>query len=372
MAGIYKSDKNRARGVRGKWSYWYINEFGRRKFATGYGDKAETLRLAIKTEEDCKRVRDGLVDPADATRRASLAEPVASYLEDWQGYILAGGATPKHANQRVEAVRKILLPTPDDKTTPLGAVEWGKVPGRAVAGDDSIRTRNYRLGAVRSFVRWLVASGKLASNPLGPVRPVKGNGTVKVRRRAMSTGEEAKLFAFLVSDKAGDVLGASAVERADLYRFALATGLRADEIRCLTCGDLDVKESTVRVRAETAKGSRAALQPLPYGFKASGAFWKAVQRPYRHARPLLRVPEKTASMLQRDLKAAGVKVETADGTIDFHALRHTYVTRLVAAGVDVKTVQTLARHADVTTTLKYYAHPDPGKLREAVEKIAKG
>lgn len=370
MPGIFKTDANKARGARGKWSYWYINELGQRKFGTGYGDKGETLKLAIKREKDCKRVRDGLADPADGLRLAMTRTPVVDYLAEWERYILAGGATAKHARQRAEAVRKILLP--DEATRGvviLGAVEWGTVAARAVAGDDSIRTRNYRLSSVRSFVAWLVKGGRLAANPLGAVRPIKSNGTKSVRRRVLTRKEESKLFDYLFHVARTDELGASPPERADLYRLALATGLRADELRSLQCGDVDTTRRVVRVRAETAKGSRAAELPLPCWLIMTRAFWSRAEV-FRATVPILTVPEKTAKLLQRDLKAAGVKIRTADGVVDFHALRHTFVSRLVAAGVDIKTVQTLARHADIATTLKYYAHPDPDRLRNAVERLA--
>ena len=51
-------------------------------------------------------------------------------------------------------------------------------------------------------------------------------------------------------------------------------------------------------------------------------------------------------MLRRDLEAAGIPYRTAEGIADFHALRHTYASRLVRHGVSVKVAQDLARHSD--------------------------
>jgi hypothetical protein len=59
-------------------------------------------------------------------------------------------------------------------------------------------------------------------------------------------------------------------------------------------------------------------------------------------------------MLQVDLKAAKVPYETADGVLDFHALRATYITELVRANTHPKIVQTLARHSEISLTMKLY------------------
>ena len=53
----------------------------------------------------------------------------------------------------------------------------------------------------------------------------------------------------------------------------------------------------------------------------------------------------------------------------FHAIRHTYATRLFEADVPVKTVQTLLGHKDISTTMNIYTHVSKDKKNEAVEKL---
>lgn len=57
--------------------------------------------------------------------------------------------------------------------------------------------------------------------------------------------------------------------------------------------------------------------------------------------------------------------------IKFHGLRHTYATRLIEAGMDFKTASHLLGHADITTTLKIYAHVTPDKARQAIDQAYK-
>ena len=53
----------------------------------------------------------------------------------------------------------------------------------------------------------------------------------------------------------------------------------------------------------------------------------------------------------------------------FHALRHTYATRLFEAGIPIKTVQVLMGHSDIKTTMNIYTHVMPEEKTKAVEKI---
>ncbi len=71
-------------------------------------------------------------------------------------------------------------------------------------------------------------------------------------------------------------------------------------------------------------------------------------------------------MLQRDLKAAGVPYKTEAGYADFHALRHTYISRLIRSGVNLKVAQALARHSSVVLTADLYGHLAPGEKTAAV------
>jgi integrase len=64
-----------------------------------------------------------------------------------------------------------------------------------------------------------------------------------------------------------------------------------------------------------------------------------------------------------------LKVETHEGKVDFHCLRHTFATWLVQGGVDIKTAQTLLRHSTPSMTLGIYAHSQSDNLTKAIDGL---
>jgi integrase len=72
--------------------------------------------------------------------------------------------------------------------------------------------------------------------------------------------------------------------------------------------------------------------------------------------------ENIIARILHGLKAAKIEVSTPDGVLDFHALRTTYITNLVRAGLYPKTVQTLARHSTVELTMKIYARLNKNEI----------
>ncbi len=151
------------------------------------------------------------------------------------------------------------------------------------------------------------------------------------------------------------------------YRVALGTGFRADEMRSLTPGSfrMDDTPPVVVCEAGYTKNGHRAEQPIPEALAALLRPWLAI-RP--SDRPVFKL-RRPAETFRRDLAAAGIAPETAAGTIDFHALRATYVSHLVASGASVKTCQELARHATASLTIGIYAKASLHDIAVAVESL---
>jgi integrase len=200
-------------------------------------------------------------------------------------------------------------------------------------------------------------------------KPARPDANVVVARelaRLIQTAEEGD-----------DVLGMPGPERAMLYRLAVGTGFRAGELRSLTpeSFDLDAEPPTVTVEAGYSKHRREDVQPIRRDLADLLRPWLAGKE---HGKPVFKIPSKTAKMMREDLEAGRdawleeapskkvrkerektsfLKYRDAAGRVaDFHALRHTYISRLVRSGANVKVAQELARHSTPTLTLGRYAH----------------
>ncbi len=72
-------------------------------------------------------------------------------------------------------------------------------------------------------------------------------------------------------------------------------------------------------------------------------------------------------MLRADLESAGIDYQDASGRVlDFHALRHTFITMVVNSGASVKVAQELARHSTPTLTIGRYAHAEMSDRQAAL------
>ena len=75
-------------------------------------------------------------------------------------------------------------------------------------------------------------------------------------------------------------------------------------------------------------------------------------------------PRTYEDLFKRTLKAAGIP------DINFHALRHTFATRALEAGMDIKVLSSILGHAQASTTLNLYAHALPDHKRLSMEKMS--
>jgi len=160
-----------------------------------------------------------------------------------------------------------------------------------------------------------------------------------------------------------------------LTLLAAITGLRISECLGLRWGDIDFNAQVIQVRRTwtggreglpKSKASQAAVPLHPVLASHMSSWQKAT--PYSGENdwvfPSFKLKGKkprVANMLVEDhlrpaAIAAGVIKDGDDIRFGFHTLRHSLASYLVQQGKDPKTVQTLLRHADVSTTLGIYAH----------------
>lgn len=386
MAGVYKKPSDRARGASGKYTAWWVDENGVKRQKVAFTDKRRSLELAHHMEAEARRVREGIVEPGERTRREASRKPLADHVADYKSNLLAKGDTAKHAGSTAGAILRLLESAAVTSVSDIAPDRVQDALGRMKSGEKarSARTCNHALRAVLAFVRWLADNGRVKEVPRGlskiPLYPEESDR--KRVRRALTLDELAKLldaaergptFVTRRQSRGGPVAGTiTGPERAILYRIVMATGFRAEEVRTLTPDRfrLDGDAPTITVLACYSKrGKRSGrddVQPIRRQVAEILRPWLATREP---GKPVLSVPERTAAMLQKDLTAAGIADKDAKGRVlDFHALRHSYITHLVASGTNPKIVQKLARHSTITLTLDRYTHVEDDDVRRALEK----
>jgi integrase/recombinase XerD len=172
-------------------------------------------------------------------------------------------------------------------------------------------------------------------------------------RRAATLAEIAKVLK--AAGTGPELFGLTGKERGTLYRVALNTGFRASELASLTPASfhLGAKPPYVFLTAKSAKNKTEVDQPLPTplvgplkaflkGLVPTDLIWPGDW--YKEA----------AEMLRADLAAADIPYHSADGILDFHALRTTFISNLALQGVHPKKAQQLARHSDIKLTMEFY------------------
>jgi integrase len=238
----------------------------------------------------------------------------------------------------------------------------------------SVQTSNYYLSHLKSFCRWLVKDRRMGDNPL--IHLEGGNGQLDRRhdRRELTNDELLRLLA-AARASSQTFRGMTGYDRFVLYASACGTGFRAGALASLTPESfaLDDEPPNVSLAARKNKSRKLMVQPIPFDLTE-------LLRDYLREKPpgqpvwggTWRRDGKAAEMLRIDLESAGIPyvIDGPDGPLfaDFHALRHSYITALGRAGVDLRTTQELAGHSTPILTARY-SHRRLQDLAGAVEKL---
>jgi len=358
---------------------WRGKDGSLKRSACFYGEYLDDqgIRRRVKLCED-KQASEMML--AEHKKRVALAgvgvtnryqeherRPLLEHLLDYGTYLAGKGNTTRYVREAVAKCRAVIEASRFERIPDLSASHFQECLARMRRGGLSAATSNHYLRAVKSFVAWLVQDCRTAENPLAYLKPVRMDADVRVQRRPLSEEEARRLVA--AADASPLVMGMSGPLRALTYRLALTTGLRANEIRSLTYEsfDLDGSGPTVTVEAAYSKHRRRDVLPLVGDVAEALREWRR-QHPFDER--VFPLPDKTAKMLRADLEAAGISYRDGAGrVVDFHALRHTFITNLMRGGVHVRVAQALARHSTVTLTMNTYSHPEVLDERSALSVL---
>lgn len=234
-------------------------------------------------------------------------------------------------------------------------------------------TVSRHIATIKVLYRWLYANGKVNDNPADHLdQPAKWKKLPGV----LSPNQMKKLLAAPQPPEKPSAQPPLYLRDRAILELMYASGLRASEVGNINLADLHERIGVIRV---LGKGDKHRLVPM--GTPAINA----LDRYLKECRPLLITAERAADRRDQGklfLSRTGRPIErvrvwqlvkhwsTQAGlsNIHPHMLRHSFATHLLAGGADLRIVQDLLGHADITTT-QIYTHVDRSKLRHTIKKL---
>ena len=220
------------------------------------------------------------------------------------------------------------------------------------------------VACVRGFYRFLVVDGRLNANPADDLRPPRA---WKALPRYLSIEEVDQLIA------QPDVTMPRGLRDRALIELLYATGMRVSELIGLRPADVNLDASYL-----TCTGKGAKQRIVPIGDEAAG--W--VRKYIREARPTL-LGKRTSPRLFVNARGGGPGLTRVGfwkilkgyamqagltRTLSPHMLRHSFATHLLERGADLRAIQMMLGHADLSTT-QIYTHVLEQRMRTVYDRF---
>ncbi|MGY6411185.1 MAG: tyrosine recombinase [Alkalilacustris sp.] len=254
----------------------------------------------------------------------------------------------------------------------LAAAGQGDIEAYLVSCDAeglSRATRARRLSAIRQLYRFAWGEGWCATDPAVDLRGPGRGGRLP---EALSEEEVGRL---LQAARAHGRTEADRLRATCLLELLYATGMRVSELVALPLSAARGEPEMLLVRG---KGGRERMVPLSGPARAALAAWAAQRLAEedaaraagrtagRHLFPSrARGGHLTRMAVHALLKDLAVAAGLSPDRVSPHKLRHAFATHLLAGGADLRVIQTLLGHADISST-EIYTHVLEDRLRRAV------
>ena len=338
---------------------------GRTKFGYVYGRQYHAVRSLLMEKKAAQQ-------RADAETGGSPMH-LAAWMERWLEWEQRGRVRESSYQTYLNLYRRHIQPG-------LGGTPLCRLTQEDVRVFlDCLEQKGLAAGTIQGIYRLLSAGlraaqeeGLIRRNPCRRLRPAR---SMPAEQRVLGRNEQARLCA--EAFHCGDLT----------VLLGLYTGMRLGEICALKWSDVDwekreilVRRSVQRIAGGRGCTNRSRTHLVIGAPKSAGS------------RRLLPVQEEILTLLRQKYREStseyifGKGTQAADprtvqrrfqrltarmGIVDvhFHTLRHSFATRLLELGADVKTVSVLLGHSSVRTTLDFYAHSLTSQQRSAMEKL---
>ena len=358
-----KKSRKKIRGVFEKLSgsgIWWIQYFdaeGRRR-REKVGAKGSAIKLYQKRKTEAlqgKKLPENL-----RARRVTLREIATAALE----YSRAEKASHRHDQIRMTPILKQFGERAAESITPEELERW--LNDQAENRGWAPATKNRYVALLKLTYRLAEKNGKVRFNPARLLRMRKENNA---RVRFLNQFAPLKTKLDYLNDCPDEESRLRAVitknypEHLPEFDIALNTGIRPSEQYGLTRDRVDLTRKIITI----PKSKNGTTRHIPLNSLAVAAFKALQQRSPDRAGPVF------VTMVGEPLHGYKHWFEPAVGEAgvrDFtwYCLRHTFASRLVMAGVDLRTVAELMGHQQIQMTMRY-AHLAPAHTSAAVERL---
>ncbi len=233
----------------------------------------------------------------------------------------------------------------------------------------NLKERNYavttlarKVAAAKSFFSFLVSEGKIKTNPMDNISSPKVG---KALPDTLSLSQVRELLA-----QPAKLETPEAKRDRAMLELLYASGMRVSELINLDLGDIDTKSGFVR---PFGKGKKERMVPVyPQAARSVDEYLSATRPKYVHDddQKALFVNQRgerlTRQGLWQILKEYAKKVGLED-RVTPHTLRHSFATHMLNGGADLRSVQELLGHANISTT-QIYTHLTSEHIRQAYDK----
>jgi integrase len=341
---VYKRRYPDGRTSRDWYASWIVEG---RVFRKKIGPSKRDAELFLKDRE-IRRVRGELLGIKEA-KRIAFPDLCDEYL------VWARTRKAKHTVEDEESAIRRFKRTFTGTASRISRVDIerylsGRLEGNEEEDEKAIgpSRHNKELKFLRLIFKKAIEWGYAQKNPADGIKRLR---------------EPAGRVRYLSDEERKNLLAACSERLRQIVVIALDTGMRKGELLALRWSDIDLKNRLIQV--ETSKnGERRDIPMSDRVYAILKALPPRVDTPYLFAN--------ADGHHQADLKTTWttavrrVKLEN----FTFHDLRHTFASTLVMAGVDIRTVQQLMGHKDITMTMRY-SHLSPAHRRSAIKALSR-